>query len=817
MRTFWQDLRFGLRFVWGNPGFTAVAVLTLAIGIAAITTAFSWIDNLLLNPFPGSSDAGRLAVLESTSIHTPDREIQTSYQEYRVYRDHLKLIAGLAVHTQDVFGLGEPGSVQPVWGELVSGNYFAVLGVRPVLGRVFAPYEYGDVPGSNPVAVISYRLWRARFHADPGVIGKKVRVNRHDLTMVGVAPPEFRGTEPGLLCEIWIPAGMGTELGNYDAASLQRSAARNFRVVARLKDGVTIEQARAEAASVARGIEAISPDSNHGIGATILAPREMHTGAPRLLLGPLRILMAVSLLVLLIACANVANLLLARSVTRNREFGIRIALGAGRFRLLRQLLTETLILAGAGAAAALPLADLMARSLPLLVPNVGAPVDVAFHLSGRTLAFTILTCVAAALICGAAPVVFSFRTDISEVLKQAGRSGHGGAHSHRTRAFLVISEVALAAVALIGAGLFVKSFQNARNIYPGFDRTNVLLARFYFRSIGYSFEDVQQFCLRLREGLRSAPGIRDVNYADYAPLGSSGGPFTEARPEGYVPAHGERMDVGCTMVAPGYFSLLRIPLPGGRDFSERDDRNAAPVVIVNEAFARRYFGGSSPVGRRIRCWGAWRTVVGMAGDTRYYDPVAPPEPHLYVPLRQRYAGNDIYFFIRTAADPVQAEGLVRREIAAVDPNVGAYHAMPLVEFTNVTLLPQKIAASLLAGLGIISLLLAGTGLYSIMAYAVSQRTQEIGIRMALGAQPRDVFADVLRRGMALTAAGLAAGIAVALVAARVVSGLFVHVGAADPVIYAAAVLFLAGVALLAGYLPARRATRVDPAVALRYQ
>ncbi|MCL4401345.1 MAG: ABC transporter permease [Acidobacteria bacterium] len=723
MRSFWKDVRFGLRFLWSKPGFAAAGVLTLAIGIATAATVFSWVDELLLNPFPGSADSSRLAVLENTTASAPRGGVQISYPDYRDYRDNLKLVSGLAIHHEDVFGLGDASGVQPVWGEL----------------------------------------------------------------------------------------------GAYDLPSFRARGSRLYRAIARLGAGAVFEQARAEAMSVARGLEAAWPDSDRGIGATILPAWQMHGGAPELLLAPLRILMAVSLSVLLIACANVSNLLLARSMSRQGELGIRLALGAGRVRLMRQLLTETLLLAGAGAFAALPLAALIDRLHAGRVPKVGVPVAIGFHLGARTLAFTMLACVFATLVCGVAPVLFSFRTDLGEVLKQAGRTGAPGAHSRRLGGLLVAAEVALAAVALIGAGLFVRSFQNARNIYPGFDKTNVLLSRFYFRSLGYSADDVQQFCIRLRERLRSAPGIREVNYADFAPLGSPGGPYLDALAEGYVPAQGERMDVNRTLVAPGQFSLLRIPLLEGRDFTENDDSKAAPVLIVNEAFERRYFGGANPVGRKARCWGKWVTVVGLVKNTRYYSLVDPPGPHLYVPFRQQYNGNDVYFFIKTSGDPGQALGLLRREIAAIDPGAGAYYATPLAEYAEVTLFGQKIAASLLTGLGFISLLLAGMGLYSVMTYTVSRRTHEFGIRMSLGAQPGNILADVLRHALTLTLAGLAVGIAAALCAARLVSSLFVNVGAADPVTFMAVPFFLTGIALLAACLPARRAARVNPAIALRFQ
>jgi len=816
MRTLYQDLMFGLRLLRKSPGFAAVAVLTLALGIAANTTVFSWIDGLLLRPYPGATGSRQLAVLEMVMSSAPNGATQPSYLDYRDYRDNLKSIAGLALHREDVFSLGDAKNAQAVWGELVAGNYFAVLGVKPALGRTFTTEEDGDKLGAYPVAVIGDRLWRSRFHADPDAVGKPLRVNRHQLTLVGVAPPEFRGTMPGLAFDIWVPATMAVELGMLDAESFRYRGAHRFYAVTRLKPGVAIEQANAEAATFAASLAARYPKSNRGVSATVLPVWRFHSAAPDLLLGPLRILMAISALVLLIVCANIANLLLARALARQKELSIRVALGAGAGRVSRQLFTETLLLAAAGALVALPLAAWMGDLLPALVPKIHAPVAVGFQLSGRVLVFTMLAGVLATLISGMAPMVFWLRSDVNETLKEGGRSGSAGARSHRMRDILVVSEVALATVALIGAGLFVRSFRNARSIYPGFDRNHVLLARFYLAPTGFDTRQMLDFCVRLRDRLRSRPGFVDASYANYAPLGASSGPYSDVEPEGYVPAPDESRSVNDYQVAPGFFSLLRIPLMEGRDFQESDDRNSPPVMIVNQSFARRYFQGANPVGRKVKFLGKWCTVIGLAQDSKYFNIAEAPRPHYFVPYRQ-YAGTDgqLFFFIRTAADPIPAMAGLPREVAAVDPNAGAFDAMLLTEWTELTLLPQKVAASMLAVLGLISLVLAAVGLYSVMAYAVTQRTQEIGIRMALGAQPRDVFRDVLRRGMLLTVTGLAVGTGAAYALARLVTAMLVNVSAADPLTFGGTALFMALVALLATYLPARRATKVDPMVALR--
>ena len=410
------------------------------------------------------------------------------------------------------------------------------------------------------------------------------------------------------------------------------------------------------------------------------------------------------------------------------------------------------------------------------------------------------------------------RSNVNKSLKEAGRGGSQGAHSDRARSLLVVTEVTMATVALIGAGLFLRSFQSARLVNPGFDRANVVLARFYMGGAGLSTVEMQQFCLRLRDGLRSNPAITNASYANYAPLGSGGGPWTNVSVEGYTPAVGESTNVNEYLVSPAYFATLRIPLLEGRDFRDSDDANAPPVAIVNQTFARRYFHGSDPVGHRIRFFGGWATVIGLAKDSKYFNVTEAPRPHFFAPFLQRGGrGNDeqLYFFVRAASQPEPVIAALRHKVTAIGDNGVAFDAMPLVEWTEITLLPQKVAASLLTALGAIALLLAAVGLYSVMAYAVSQRSREIGIRMALGARPGSVMRDVLWRGAILAMAGLAIGIMVALVAMRLVAGMLVNVSASDPATFAGTAVFLASVAMLACYVPARRATKVDPLTVLR--
>jgi len=816
MRTLAQDLRFALRMSLKSPGFTLVAVLTLAIGIAASTTVFSWIDNVLLRPIPGVANGHELLSFESL---TPNGDFMTSsYPDYQDHRDHLKLLAGLAMTTPGALSIGEEDHAERIWGELVTGNYFAVLGVKPALGRFFSPEEYGDKQGGYPVAVISHSLWKRRFRADPGAIGSTIRVNRQQLTIIGVAPPEFRGALPGLAFETWVPLVMAPQLNTMPEWMLRDRHTRNLVGLARPKPGVTIQQASAEVAALAAQLAKEHPDVSEGVGATLLPVWKSHFGAQGLLLAPLAILMAVCCVVLLIVCANVANLLLARATARQKEFGVRLALGAGRGRLVRQLLTESLLLALMGALAGGLLALWMAQTLGYLVPATEIPVALDIQMNGDIFAFTMLLCMAACVVSGMAPALHTVRADLNDVLKDGGRSGSAGQGSRRLRSLLVVSEVALALVAVIGAGLFARSFQRARQIHPGFDAGHILVSNLSLSSAGYAVPDRKQFCYRLRERLEAQPGIAGVTYADFVPLGFSPGPWEELEIEGYEKGRAENMQIYRNVVAPGYFKVVGIPLLDGRDFTEQDDlsKTATPVMIVNETFARRYFGGGYPIGRKVHGWSDWFTVVGVVKDSKYHTPNEAPQPYFYVPFKQVYRADlSVAIYVRAAGDPNQALGTLRREVHSMDPNVSVYDAVPLTEYMSASLFVQKIAAWLLGVLGVVALVLAAVGLYGVMAYSITQRRQEIGIRVALGARSSAVVGMVLRDGMGLTAAGLLVGVLAAVAVTRLVSGLLVNVSATDPLIFGGAALFLAVVALVASGVPAIRAARTDPNSALR--
>ncbi len=818
MPAFIRDVCFGWRLLRRRLGFTAVVMLTLGLGIAVNTMVFSWIDSVLLHPFPGTGDPRELALIE-TVTPTGEYLVNTSYLDYRDYRDNLKLVSGVALGRFTPLSVGADGRTARAWAELVSANYFDLLKVKPLLGRTFLPEEGRDQEGSAPVAVLSYAMWQSRFNGDPKIVGKTIRLNRHTLTIVGVAPKGFRGTTAGVVYDVWMPITMATAMGTGTGTLRYRGTRDLTSTIVRLKPGVGIEQARAEAAALGKRLAMAYPATNRGIDLTVTPLWRGHLGAQGMLLQPLRILMALSLLLLLIVCANVANLLLARAVSRQKEFAMRLALGARRSRLVLQLLIETLLLAAGGAVVGMVLVLWLGQSIFFLRPVADIPLDFGGGLNLSTLLFTLLVTVLATLLSGTAPALLSARADLNETLKEGGRSGGAGSGSHRLRGLLVVAEMALVMVALTGAGLFYRSFRNASGINPGFDRSNISVSQFYLSNAGYSAEEQRDFCRALRERLESHPGVVGVTYSDVIPMSTASGaghtPWHQLDVEGYIPSPKEQMLTHRATVPPGYFNLLGIRLLEGREFTELDSADAPTVIIVNQTFARRFYPGRSPVGRKVRVGTRQATVVGLVRDSKYHTPIEGPTPFFYIPFRQWFApGLNFSVFIKTAGDPLRMTPVLRQEALALNQDA-IFSTRLLSEANTASLFAQQAAAGLLGVVGAIALLLAAVGLYSVMSYAVSRRAQEMGIRMALGAQPKAVLGLVLREGLRLTIPGLLAGSAIALAASRVVGAMLVNVSAADPLTFLGAAAFLALVAACASYLPALRAMRVDPAVALR--
>ncbi len=820
-----QDIRIATRTMVCNPAFTAVVVLTLAIGIGTSTTVFSWINATLLQPLAGVADPSRLVVVESVAAN--HELVPNSYPDFQDFRDHLHLF-DMAVSHPAFFSVGNQDHADRVWGELVSGNFFAVLGVHAAVGRVFLPTEYGDKPGAFPVVVISNRYWHSHFNGDPSIIGRTLRINQHQLTIVGVAPVRFHGSMPVTAYDLWIPYMQQPVLNGVQEWMLRNRQNRNMLGIARLKPGVTIDQATAELAALATRMAVANADVSEGMSATMLPVWKSPHGPQAMLVAPLRILMAVSLLVLLIACANVANLLLARAVGREREFIARLALGATRSRLARQILTEALVLALASGIISILLTIWMSRALGFLLPRGQSALALNLDWNARVLLFTLALCILTALAASIAPALHIRTLNLSAKLNEGSRTGTAGTRLQSLRSILVIAEIALALTAVIGAAVSARGFQTTRQIKPGFDPSHVLLSHFYLNTSGYTLDQRKEFCRRLADKLQTTPGVTDTAYSDGVPLGLETSWWEELNIEGYTPSPGENMKIFRNVISPEYLGLLHIPLVKGRDFTEHDDDKADGVMIVNQEFVRRYLRGRNPIGRRVHGWGYWFTVIGVAADSKYHSLGESPLPYTYFAFRQLYrADMNLAFYTRSRQSPDALINTVLQKVHELDPNVTAVDSIPMEEYIAASLYPQKIAATLLGCMGTLALLLAAVGIYSLMAYSVVQRTREIGIRMALGATPGYVVTTIVRQALILCAAGLPAGTLLTMalghaLAALPSAGSYLNVGpkllgmsAANPLIYLSAAIFLAVVTTLAAVIPARRAARIEPATALR--
>jgi predicted permease len=824
-----HDLRFGLRMMARNPGFTWVAVLTLAVGIGATTTAFTWINAVLLQPLGGVADPSRLVTVETVTSN--GEWVPNSYPDFIDFRDRLKSFDGIAVTHPSAFSVGREDHAERVWGELVSGNFFSVLGVQPEAGRLFQPTESADSPGKFPIAVISDRYWRSHYGADLSIVGKTIRINQHELTIVGVASPAFHGSIPVTAFDLWVPYMEQPLLNGVQEWMLRDRHNRNMLGIARLKQGVTLEQARLELKTLADRMAVANADVSLGMSATLMPLWKSPHGPQGLLVGPLRILMGVCVLVLLIVCANVANLLLARATVREKEFSARLALGASRRRLARQVLTESLLLTGTGAALGLAVTPWMGHALRLLMPP--GPMEQLVSMDTRpdisVLAFTAGVCVLAALAAGLVPALQVSGLKISARLNAGGRSGAGSRGRNRLRSVLVSAEVALALVALVGAGLFARGFEQTMQIDPGFNPDHVLLNQFYLNTNGYTLQQRKEFCRRLEERMIGAPGVTDVAYSDGVPLGFEPSWWEELFINGYTRKPNENMNIFRNVVSPGYLPLMHIPILEGRNFTDADNESQdVGAMIVNQAFVRRFFPDRDPIGTMVHGWGRPFRIVGVAKDSKYHYLGETAPPYFYVPFRQVFrADMNLAFYVRTKGDPDSVLSTLRAQVRELDPNVTVFDAAPLKEFIGASLYPQKVAASLMTVLGSIALLLAAVGLYSVMAYSVAQRTQEIGVRMALGARRSHVLRMVIQQGLALAAGGLIAGTVLAIGMARAVASVsftnsamgssakLLGGGANGPLIYFAAAGFLCVIAALASYLPARRAAAIEPMQALR--
>jgi len=823
MRTLWQDLRYGARRLLKKPGFTLIAVVTLALGIGANTAIFSVAQALLLSPLAGVTEPERL-VQVGWKRGNAGFINGLRYPDYLDYRDQNTVFSGLAIRGGTALHLSTGSEAERVRGALVSGNYFAVLGVKASHGRTLLPADEA-VSAANPVAVISHNLWQRRFGADPEIIGRMIRLNGNPFTVVGVTAEQFNGTFKGERTDVWLPlttyAQANPTLKDAQGVLTSRGSHWLDDSFARLKPNVTLAQAQAEMDALARHLQQAYPETNKDVGVVLV--RELGQ-SPQQRINTRNftgLLIAVISLVLLIACANVANLLLACGSVRQKEIGIRLALGASRARLIRQLLIESVLLAVLGGLVGLLLALWLPAPLKSALPAELGSVLTDFSLDSGVLGFTLLLSLLTGLLFGSVPAWQLSKPDLVAVLKDKGASGQS-ARQTRVLGALVVGQIALSILVLIGAGLLVRTLQKTQLIQPGFETEPVLAATIDLGRQGYSETQGRAFYQHLLNRIEALPGVRSASLAQTVPFGGTNS--TGIRAAGQAD-DAPPMLADINIVAPRYFETLGVPLLLGRDFNQADNASEPKVVIINEACARQLFPQENPLGKRLAVkrgrteFGQPLEIIGVVSDVRYISLFEPARPHVYQTTLQRYAST-LTLHVRADGNPSGLIAAVRREVQTLDRHLPIFNVRTLAEQLRNSLEIQRSAATFIGTFGLLALLLTSIGIYGVMAYAVTQRTHEIGIRMALGASRSDVLKMVLRQGMTLALCGVALGLAGAYVLTKYlesVTSMLYGVKPTDPLTFGVIAVLLTVVALMACYLPARRATQVDPMVALRYE
>ena len=807
-----QDLRFGLRMLRRSPGFSLLAILCLTLGIGANAAVFSWIEGILFRPYPLVVHQDRLVAMGGTSPDEP-RGTALSWPDFLDIQRNCTLCETTFVSkiTGTTLSIGE--RAERTTGSIVSANYFDAIGVHPFLGRGFVPGE--DLGQSaHPVAVISYQLWQNRFQGDPQIVGKTQRFDGVVHTIIGVAPEGFYGTFVGWAMNFWVPASMEDlfEGGEY---KLEDRGARWIESYARLKPGVTIQQAQQELSALGQRIEADYPATNRGRGFRLWPLWATPFNNAGTLLPTLEIMLLVVAFVLLIACANVGNLLLVRSFARRQEISVRLAIGAGRTRLWKQLITEGFVLSLFGAAGGLLVAYWCRHLLVLLYPARGG---VRMHLPGdldwRVLALSSVVCLLTTILLGVVPAMQTGKIDLAQSLKMEASGVVGGRGRAWVRSGLVLVQVSLSFILLVGAGLLLQSLLRVRTVSPGFTTRGVQYTAVDLISSGYDTTRAQTFQDTLLDRVRALPGVESAAFARLVPLSYVSSFEAPIAVDGYTPPPNESPVVQYNEVGPDFFATLGLPLASGREFTRADDDKAAPVAIINESMAGRFWNGRVPLGDRLQVKGRSYTIVGIAKDAKYDSVREDPRPFFYLATRQAGRRGSV-LFVRTTLGPEVMGPALSREVRNLDPNLAPYEVITMQEQLERSTSSQMVAVTLVAVLGALALLLAAIGLYGVMSYAVSQSTRELGMRMALGAGASNLLRLVLSRGLALTGAGVLLGIGVALLLTRLLGNLLYKVSPRDPLAFASAVAIMTVVSIAACLLPAWRATRTDPAQVLR--
>ena len=809
-----QDARFAVRLLRKSPLFTAVAALSLAIGIGANATIFSVASAMLLRPLPGLADVDRLVDIGRTQ--NGDGFDTVSYPNYRDFRARttmLQDVYAVRLEPQPMSLAGSDGA-ERVYGATVSANFFSVLGTTPVAGRLLRDAD--DNPGAPPVAVISRELWERRYGADPSLIGRDITINTHLLTVVGIAPRGFQGTTL-LKPDVWVPISAMTVATPRDSANLLTSRQAVWLFIGgRLKPGVSIAQANAEANAIGTALEREYPRENRGKNFTI-ARTAIVPGRVGTLAGFIGLLMGIVGLVLLIACVNVSGMLLARAAARRREIAVRLAIGAGRWRLIRQLLTETAMLFVAGGLLGLLISRWLTSLLLAVLPTLPVPLALDITIDWRAVVFGTTLSMVAAILSGLAPALQASRADLVPALKAEGLNG--GPSRLRLRNAFVVGQITLSLVLLVAGGLFLRALQHAATINPGFDASNVDVVELDLSLGGMTPQTGGAFARELLTRIRNSGGIESASAAVDLPLDGGRFGLGGLRVPGAPLKEGDLSDIDWNVVEPDYFRTLRLPLTRGRDFAATDVPGAPSVAIINEAFARRVWPGQDPLGRQMEMeveeGRRMITVVGVTADARLVTLDRDVGPFVYVPLAQTNLGR-IRLVIRSS-DGRNTIPNVRAILRSMNANLPVTEALTMDDVTALGVIPQRIAAAVAASLGVVALLLAAIGIFGVTSYAVSRRTREIGIRMALGADRTNVRSLILRQGLVLAGIGIGIGVVLAGLGSRLLESLLFGITPLDPATFIGACTLFIAVTLAASYIPARRAMGVDPIAALRQE
>ena len=818
MDTLLNDVRYALRRTLRSPGFTIAAALTLALGIGANTTIFTLVNAILLRPPASVTEPGRLVSLYTSDYSGPPYGT-SSLPDYEDFRKQTDVFDGVMAFLPRSATVGAGDALEGVGLEVVSENYFGVLGVRPAHGRFFLPEE--GRPGAAQVAVISDGLFRRRFGGNPSVVGTTIPLNDKPFTIIGIAPPGFTGVMRPLMQDVWVPMHAAVAVGQLNADDLTNRGSRSAFTMARLATGVTLEQAQGRMNIVAAQLRTAYPDqwtdlANQGRRITLL-PESASRIPPQVrgpALGFVALLMATVGILLLVCCANVASLMLARAAGRAREIGVRISLGATRRRLIQQLLTESTLIAILGGVLGILIAVWATSALLALLPPLPVRIGLDLSVDGRVLAFTTLAALVTGIAFGLAPALRVTRPDIVSVLKSESGSIDLGGRRLTLHNVLVVSQVAMSVILLVAAALFVRALGNAASIDPGFRVEKLLIVDAGPRP-GVEYQDPAPLMEQVQERLVALPGVTAASWAGALPLDMEAS-RRGVRVPGYTPREGEDMEFHFYIVGPRFFETMEIPLAKGRDLTAADRRGSMGVVIVNEAFAQRFWPGADAVGKRLSVRGPdgpFAEVVGVARNGRFLSLAEASPPMMFVPALQEATGSEV--IVRTSGDPMPLLPAVQREIEAVAPTWMISSSRTMEQHVATSVLPQRIAGSVLTVFGLVAVLLVSVGVYGVVSYSVATRAREIGVRVALGARPQDARWLVVRQGARLVALGVVIALPVAWGSMRLLSGFLIGASASDPVAFMAAVGILAAVALVATYIPARRASLIDPMVALR--